>query len=149
MTQEKTKKTNFLKAAVFLPLLSILILLPTWAQAQPLTPEQAGEMDDQSDAFRQSAGFQEGLTIGGVIATVIKAVLGFLGIIFVIIIIINGFKWMTAGGNEDQVKEAKQSIKNATIGLIIVLMAYSITHFVFEALSQAGGGGGTTGSGGF
>ncbi len=143
MTQEKTKKTNFLKAAVFLPLLSILILLPTWAQAQPLTPEQAGEMDDQSDAFRQSAGFQEGLTIGGVIATVIKAVLGFLGIIFVIIIIINGFKWMTAGGNEEKVKDAKDSIKNAIIGLIIVVAAYAITYFVFEVLSDAGSSGGT------
>lgn len=143
MTLSKNKKINFLKAAVFLPLLTILTFLPALAQAQPMTPQQAGETGDQSEAFRQGAGYQEGLTIGGVVATVIKAALGFLGIIFVIIIIINGFKWMTAGGNEDKVKEAKDSIKNAIIGLIIVVAAYAITYFVFEVLSDVGSSGGT------
>ena len=39
-------------------------------------------------------------------ATVINSMLGFLGIIAVIIILWGGFEWMTAGGNDDQVGKA-------------------------------------------
>ncbi|MFH0956142.1 MAG: hypothetical protein V1801_02950, partial [Candidatus Falkowbacteria bacterium] len=41
-------------------------------------------------------------------AQVINIILGFLGIVAVIIILLGGFKWMTAGGNEDKVGEAKK-----------------------------------------
>lgn len=65
-----------------------------------------------------------------IIAIVIKAFLGLLGVIFVILIIMAGFKYMTAGGNEEKVKQAVSQIKNAIIGLLIVLAAYSITVFI-------------------
>ncbi|MDO8592206.1 MAG: hypothetical protein Q7R92_00365, partial [bacterium] len=42
-----------------------------------------------------------------IIAQVINVILGFLGIIAVVIILLGGFKWMTAGGGEDKVAEAK------------------------------------------
>jgi amino acid transporter len=69
-------------------------------------------------------------TIGGII----KMALGFLGLILVVLIIYGGFLWMTAGGNEEQVKKAKKFLENAIIGLIIVILAYSITYFVIDQL---------------
>jgi preprotein translocase subunit SecG len=71
-----------------------------------------------------------------VVVNIIKIVLGFLAIIFVVLIIIAGFKWMTAGGNQDRIKEATAQIKNAVIGLLIILVSYSITVFVFRALAS-------------
>jgi len=65
---------------------------------------------------------------------IIKAFLQLLGVIFLIIIVYAGFRWMTAGGNEEQVTEAKKLIKNGIIGLIIMLVAYAITLFVFGAI---------------
>ncbi len=59
----------------------------------------------------------------GVVASM---VLSLLGIIFIILIILGGIQWMTAGGNEDQVKKAQSRIKNAVIGLVITLSAYAI-----------------------
>lgn len=115
---------------------------------QGLDSETAKKQGEQAEAFLNSSGYQGKATVGDIVATTVKAVLSLLAIIFLVIIIINGYKWMMAGGNEDQVKEAKQSIKNATIGLIIVLAAYSITHFVFEALSQVGDSGGSNNLGG-
>jgi len=72
-----------------------------------------------------------------VIANVINIALGFLGILAVILIIYAGFKWMTAGGNDDQVGEARKMILQAVIGLVIIFLAYVITNFVVTRLSEA------------
>ena len=73
-------------------------------------------------------------TLPRTIAKVIKAALGFLGIIFVIILIVAGFKYMLASG-EDQTKEALVQIKNSIIGLVIVISSYAIAEFVIKAIS--------------
>lgn len=72
-----------------------------------------------------------------VVATIIKAILGIFGTIFVVLIILAGFKYMTAGGNEEKVREAVSQIRNAAIGLLIVLAAFSITVFVTNSALRA------------
>ena len=63
--------------------------------------------------------------------------LGLLGIIAVVLIIYAGFLWMTARGESAQVDKAKDILKNALIGLIIITMAYGITAFVLNAIKTA------------
>lgn len=70
-------------------------------------------------------------------ASVIRIILGFLGIIAVIIILLGGFKWMTAGGNEDKVGEAKKLIVAGVIGLVIIIAAFAIATFVLDQLIAA------------
>jgi len=72
-----------------------------------------------------------------VVANIIKVVLGFLGTIAVILIIIAGFQWMTAAGNEDKVGKAQKIMTAAVIGLVIVLMAYALSAFVINAIIGA------------
>ncbi|MBI4812330.1 hypothetical protein HY798_02705 [Candidatus Falkowbacteria bacterium] len=48
--------------------------------------------------------------------------------------IYGGYTWMTASGNEQQVEKAKGIIKNAVIGLIVVLAAYVVTAFIYWEL---------------
>lgn len=72
------------------------------------------------------------------IARVIKIALGLLGIIFVLLVIYGGFLYMTAGGNEEQIASAKKVLMNATIGLIIILSAYSIVLMVSRLLGLDG-----------
>ena len=71
------------------------------------------------------------------IATIINVALGILGIVALIIILIGGFKWMTAGGAEDGVAEAKKSIGQGIVGLIVIFVAFAITKFVFSVLERA------------
>ncbi len=71
------------------------------------------------------------------VGSIINVLMGFLGVIAVVIILIGGFKWMTAGGNEDKVTEAKKLIMSGIIGLAIVLAAYSIATFVVMGLINA------------
>jgi len=67
---------------------------------------------------------------------VIQYILGFLGIIFFILILMGGFEWMFAGGNEERVTKAQKRIRMAINGLIIVLAAYALTYLIFSMLSS-------------
>jgi len=60
----------------------------------------------------------------------------FLAIIAVIVILIGGFRWMTAAGNEDRVASAKKTIIAGAIGLIIILAAYAIVTFVITTTTN-------------
>lgn len=89
-------------------------------------------------------GLQYGASIGlgstdvrSTIASIIKVAMGLLGIVAVVIVLIGGFKWMTAGGNEDQVGEAKKWIFSGVIGLAIILSAYALASFVITQLITA------------
>ncbi len=69
------------------------------------------------------------------IGIVINVILSFLGIIFLVIVIYAGVLWMTASGNSDQIKKAKNMIQNAIIGLIVVAMAYIITQNIYDLIT--------------
>lgn len=69
-----------------------------------------------------------------IIGTVIGAFINFLGITFIILIIIAGFHWMTANGSEEKVEKAKDTIKQALIGLVIAISAWAIWKFVFTSI---------------
>lgn len=69
-------------------------------------------------------------TLATTLGLVINAALSILGVIFIFIIILAGYKWMTAQGAEDEVKKATDSITRATIGLIVVLSSYAVWTFI-------------------
>lgn len=68
------------------------------------------------------------------IVKIINVILTILGLLVVILIIFAGFQWMTAGGNEEKVKKAQSTLKNAVIGLIIIMLAWSVTYWVLRRL---------------
>ncbi len=84
----------------------------------------------EKSGYNTAADVQPELFIG----TIIQTVLQFLGVIFLGLVIYGGIKWMTASGNEEDVKTAKKIITNAVIGLIIVVMAYAISAFVIQSV---------------
>lgn len=60
-------------------------------------------------------------------ALLVRSLISLLGTIVFGYYIYGGFLWTTAGGNDEQVSKAQTAIRNATIGLILVMMSYSIT----------------------
>lgn len=72
-----------------------------------------------------------------VIAQIIRFALSFIGVVFLILMVLGGYLWMTDRGNEEQVRRAKNLITAAVIGLFIVLSAYAITYFVVEKIGNA------------
>ena len=69
-----------------------------------------------------------------IVANIVNIVYGLIGVIFFILIIYGGILWMTAGGKDEQVKKAQNIIQRAAIGLLIVVLAYAITYFIFNVV---------------
>ncbi|MDD4994945.1 MAG: IPT/TIG domain-containing protein [Patescibacteria group bacterium] len=98
----------------------------------------------------------EEIQLGGgdirvIVARIINIALGLLGIIALIFVLYGGFLWMTAGGDEEKVGNAKKVLTNAVIGLAIILTSFAISQFVLNSLLRATGveeGAGPTGPGG-
>jgi hypothetical protein len=75
-------------------------------------------------------------SVDPIIGTIISVILSFLGVIFLILMVYGGYIWMMAAGNDEKVTKAKNLIKAAIIGLIIVVGAYAITIFVMARISK-------------
>lgn len=63
------------------------------------------------------------------------AVLTIIGaIMFSIFFLIGGLTWITAGGDQGKVDDAKKKMTGAAIGLIIIGLSYSIAFIVSKVL---------------
>ncbi|RMH01564.1 MAG: hypothetical protein D6706_01675, partial [Chloroflexi bacterium] len=98
-------------------------------QAQALGEGELFGSAEDGSAFAEQAGLAS-MDLTSLIANIIRAVLGFAGVVLVVMILYGGFLWMTAGGNDDRVKKAKRTITNAVIGLVIAISSYAIASFV-------------------
>lgn len=98
------------------------------------------DLDTNLGTIGEGAGFDSATDQDTLLTTVgafINVLLGFLGVIFLILIIYAGLLWMTAGGSEDNVKKATQILLNSVIGLVILLSAYAISQFVIGQIGDA------------
>lgn len=142
---------SLLMKSSIIVLLSSLFFIPFYIQAQttPSTASGAASGTAASVPATPLGGLNAtaeiafpGITksnkdITTIISTAIRFILGFLGVIFMILIIFGGLLWMTAGGDDNKVKKARDVISNGTIGLIIVLVAYALTIFVIKTIINA------------
>lgn len=76
-----------------------------------------------------------------VIGRIIQIALSFLGLIALVLTIYAGWLWMTSNGEESRVTQAKEILRNALIGLVIVLSSWAIATFVISKLINSSGGG--------
>lgn len=115
----------------FSALLAIICLTPPAAATGTITP---------SEVLPPQIGAETGLgtvDLRITIARIIRVAMGLLGIVAVVIVLLGGFTWMTAGGNEEKVAEAKKFIYSGVIGIAIILSAYAIASFVITQLVAA------------
>jgi len=110
---------------------SIILLAPQLSQAAP----------DPLDALKQIGIRAYGTEIPKdpkmMAGEIVQIVMGFVGIVFLILIIYSGFRWMTSGGNEKAIEAAKGTIKNSVIGLLLIIIAYAIASAIMFMLSDA------------
>lgn len=110
--------------------LSFLFFLPFNAQALSF-----------KDALGQATitGGKAGVKIGGgvsdYVTVIISAALSITGIIFFLLMVYGGYKWMIAKGNEQEAEKAKDIITMATIGFVVVLLAYVLANFIVTKLT--------------
>ncbi len=125
---DNTNKHFIIRAvlfALFLFLISPHVLLAS--KAGDIAKEMLNKTAQASNLITSPSQASNIYEIAGYI---INIILGFVGVIFLILVIAGGYLWMTAGGNEDKVTKGKNLLIQSIIALIIVLSAFLLTNFV-------------------
>ncbi|MEK7623853.1 MAG: hypothetical protein AAB408_04280 [Patescibacteria group bacterium] len=107
------------------------ILLPTAGQAAkaPYGLEETAGAAGLNQVGGENAG-----DVTKLAGQVIGTALSMIGLLFFILMIYAGLRWMTARGNSELTEKAMDTMTAAAMGMIIVLSAYAITKFVFSAV---------------
>lgn len=117
-----------LKKIAILSFFIIALAMPSFAFADD--PYGISKAAQSTQLMRTTQSLPE--IIGGIIGIA----LSFVGIVFFLLILYAGFRWMTAFGNEEKVTNSKDIMEHAAIGLVIVLAAYAISKFLFGSLKE-------------
>lgn len=122
------KATQIIKitAATFLLMTAFIGVSPALSYAQ-------GDARSQVCGSIGGCGSGQG-RIQSVIETIINILSAVGGIIAVIMIIIGGFKFLTAGGDSNSVSSARNTIIYAIVGLIVIAFAQVIVRFVLQKI---------------
>lgn len=124
----------------WLAIVGMTIFFPVSALAINLGADELGTAGAYAGIDTSSAN----ASLGGIVGSVISAVLNLMGAIIFLLFIYAGFLWMTAQGDEKQVTKAKTIMGNAVAGLILIFLALGITTFLAGIAPGAGGLGDTT-----
>lgn len=119
--------------AKFIAINSVLLAVPALVQAA----EAIDRARSGVDALAGKTGLQTPRTAPQIVGGIVNAVISVLGTVAVFLIMYAAGLWITAAGNEDKVSQAKTIIKQATVGLIILGLAYAITAFIVSTVSGA------------
>ncbi len=105
-------------------LFSFCALLPTTVLAAGFG------LDDAAN----KAGYNESATIAGAVSGILTAAFSLIGLLFLGMMLYGGYEWMSSMGEEEKVETGKKTIIWATFGLVVILGAYAITHFIIKKL---------------
>ncbi len=110
---------------LFLILLGLFVALPVYAQ----------DVVQNLSLVGKEAGLSS-TNLMTIVGRIINVFFGLLAFVALGLILFAGFRWMTAAGDETKVEEAKNILKNAVIGLIIIFLAFGITQFIMSKLND-------------
>jgi len=118
-------------------ILTALLILPylVFAQTSTSTTQEGSPMLQKLSSVAGKGGYDIAngdMKLMTIVGTIIQGALGLLGAIFIIIMVIAGYNWMMASGNEQKVEKAQNMIKRAIIGLVITLSSFAIWTFIFK-----------------
>ena len=131
----KNSKKNLIATAVTIVVLFVVVLPAL------LLGGEAMALNTGLDDTAKAAQLPLTENIAQVIGQIIYAILGFLGIIFILLLIYGGFLRMTAQGDPGKIKTSYGIITSAVIGVVIILASYTITAFIIGQVEGSGGNG--------
>jgi cytochrome bd-type quinol oxidase subunit 2 len=130
-------KKNKLKNFINLGLMTALLILPFFVFAGNMIQGDSArdKMLGNMNTVANEGGYDINANLGMSLGFIINTALGLLGTIFIIVVIIGGYNYLTAGGNDQTIEKAKKYIKRAIIGTIITFSAWVIWNFILNYIS--------------
>ena len=119
------------KAKVLMALMCLAMVLTVVSLVS--LPVYADSRDEaQNGAKLANSGGGSNQNLPDIITTIINVMLFIAAALAVIMIIYGGIRYITAHGDEKQVKVAKDTIVYSVTGLIIAILAYALVTFIFN-----------------
>lgn len=131
ITKKGQKMKNVLKIANLLTICLALVLIVT-----PFVTGAQFEIPDPGGTGL-TGGISNETTLTGFIFRVINIALALAGLIAVLFLIIGGFRFITAGGNDASAEQAKKMILNAVIGVIVIILSFVVVRVVSNTLTTS------------
>jgi hypothetical protein len=75
-------------------------------------------------------------SLSDLIIKIINYLLIFAGMIAVLAVIVGGFWYITAAGNEEQAEKGKKAIINSIIGIVVITLAFLIIRVISHTLTS-------------
>ncbi len=115
-------------------LAAVMCLAMAFTVASPVSlPVYADAKDEvKKGADMTNSGGSAKQDLPDIITTIINVMLFIAAALAVIMIIYGGIRYITAHGDEKQVKVAKDTIVYSVVGLIIAILAYALVTFIFD-----------------
>lgn len=63
------------------------------------------------------------------VISVVDFILGISGSIALIMFVYGGFLWVSSGGSEERVKQGKEAVRSAVVGLVIIFISYTLITY--------------------
>lgn len=127
------------KLLLSLTLVFMVFGIPLAVTAQTTTTGddrvQAG-LESIKDIYPAGAQGADSGTLPEAAKKIIDWALYLAAMIAVIFIIIGGYYYITARGNDDQAKQGRKTLVNALLGLAIVVLSFVIVQVVYQFLVQ-------------
>lgn len=118
---------------IFPGALALVFSLPLFAFAQ--SNVQQGLSGIQS-IFGFSGGLTSSTTLKDLIINAIRLMLMFAGIIAVVFVIIGGYMYITSGGNAEQAEKGQNTVVNAIVGIVMIILSYVIINVLVNLVSR-------------
>lgn len=146
MRFKKFVKIEILAVAILFTMLVAVNL----ASAALIKPDTKNNINNNAWTVGGGAGYEQGTSDNSalyLVQTIISVFLSVIGVLLLVYMLYAGYNWMTAQGEEEKVEKAKDTLKRAIVGVIIIIAAYAISTFVMSrievgTLNNGGGGAG-------
>lgn len=122
---------------VALVTLAVGVLVPCLAQQRVAAQTPADEVCAGIATASGKGCNGSNTTLNNVVANGVNILSVVIGIVAVVMIMVAGFRYVTAGGDSGKLGAAKNTLVYAIVGLVIVGLAQSIVHFVLHAATTA------------
>jgi hypothetical protein len=134
------KMQNYFSKILIVILLLGLVLPTFGVQAQTFESVDKGSSIKIPSFLKGEKGPAGTRTFGGLITQILSILLLVIGSLSVLFLIIGGFRYVTASGNEEAAEGAKRMIWNSVVGLVLVIMAFAIITIITNVLIKGKAG---------
>ena len=127
---------QLVQRTIFTSILGVIIALTFLGLSPVLKAEFANAQSEDIPVFTDAETL-ESQDQRDLAKNVIQTMLGFLAVLAIMLTLLGGLQWMTAGGNDDVLQKAKKLFFSGLIGLALIVSAWAITMFVIRSLVES------------